>query len=144
MPYCRLIAQSSLLPIPHRMRKFSQDLIMLRRVDYQCTPPSTSPEEGFLGGATTPEHAAPSQLNPESRHPLTALVSAGVCVSLKTTLNLHLHSSRIAPQLLASPPRTSLYAQALHTGKGKGEAPTLQETFPRSLAPLPDSLPLSG
>jgi hypothetical protein len=85
-----------------------------------------------------------SHLNTESRHSRAALVSVGVRAPLRTRLNTYQHSSRISPHPLASPPRTSLHAQALHVGEGKGEAPTLQETHTRSLSALPDRLPLQG
>ena len=45
-------------------------------------------------------------------------------------------------QPAAVTPRTSLYAQALHVGKDKSEAPTLQETNTGSLGALSDRLPL--
>jgi hypothetical protein len=71
-------------------------------------------------------------------------VTEGTWLSLKPDLNPYRYFSPIPTHPLAAPPRTSLYAQALHVGEGKGEAPTLQETLPRNLSPLPDSLPLSG
>jgi hypothetical protein len=45
---------------------------------------------------------------------------AGAQLSLKPLLNPPLPSCPAPTQLLASPARTSLYAQALHVGEGKG------------------------
>jgi hypothetical protein len=58
--------------------------------------------------------------NPESRQALTALVTAGTRLSLKPDLNPYPHSCPRLTHPLASPARTSLHAQALHVGKGKG------------------------
>ena len=91
-----------------------------------------------------PERAARLPAIPESQQAHTALVTADARLSLKPDLNPYRRSYPILTHPRASLPRTSLHAQALHVGKGKGEAPTLQETFPRSLSPLPDRLPLSG
>ena len=41
-------------------------------------------------------------------------------------------------------PRTSLHAQALHVGEGKGDAPTLQEANTGSFGALPDRVLLEG
>lgn len=58
--------------------------------------------------------------------------------------NRHTELQLPPPELINLSPlfRTSLYAQALYVGEGKRHAPTLQETLPRSLPPLPDRLPL--
>ena len=63
--------------------------------------------------------------NPESRQALPALVTAGTRLSLKPDLNPYPYFSLIPTHPLAAPPRTSLYAQALHVGESQGEAPTL-------------------
>ena len=59
-----------------------------------------------------------------------------------TYLNPHPHFFQLKTQPAAVTPRTSLYAQALHVGKDKSEAPTLQETNTGSLGALSDRLPL--
>ena len=57
-------------------------------------------------------------------------------VIVKSYLNPHPHFFQLKTQPAAVTPRTSLYAQALHVGKDKGEAPTLQETNTGSLGAL--------
>ena len=57
-----------------------------------------------------------------------------------TYLNPHPHFFQLKTQPAAVTPRTSLYAQALHVGKDKGEAPTLQEANTGSLGALSDRL----
>ena len=52
--------------------------------------------------------------------------------------------SPILTQLLTTFSRTSLYAQAIHVGESKGEAPTLQEETTGNLGALPDRIPLTG
>jgi hypothetical protein len=71
-------------------------------------------------------------------------MTAGARLSLKPHLNPPLPSYPAPTQPLASPARTSLYAQALHMGENKREAPALQEANTGSLGALPDRLPLSG
>ena len=69
-------------------------------------------------------------------------MTAGTQSALKPDLNPHPHSYPILTHLRASPPRTSLHAQALLVGEGKGETPALQETHAGSLCALPNRLPL--
>ena len=72
------------------------------------------------------------------------LVAAWPRSTESTPESLSRTSVEIPTQLLTINPRTSLHAQALHmlVGENKGSAPTLQETNPRNLPPLPDRLAL--